>query len=356
MTRERDRPARGLTRVRSGAGIWFATVIALAAVTIVLLGTRQGVGDAVRATRWWGIAGALGLAGLSALGEGAVLASLSGSLRPAHVLRMTRAYVAGGFAGAVTPYALGGGPAWIWALHREGVSVGEAGALVAARAIVSALFFALMCIVAAIMAPLIPGVPRALALAVIVPIGLSAAALFVVRQPDRAGRRLASAVQWIGRHLGSERIQSAAAHVPAEIVRFGTTLIDLVGRRPGALVGALFWLALSRLGQLVAIPLLLAAQGQHLQPSTVLAGLATVWVALSVIPAPGGEGIAQGLVLGVFGVFADARFAAATALLWRATVFYPLLVIGGLLFARLVRSRGIEPLAAQPAGAETRLP
>ena len=278
----------------------------------------------MRATRWWGIAGALGLAGLSALGEGAVLASLGGNLRPARVLRMTRAYVAG--------------------------------ALVAARAIVSALFFALMCVVAAIMAPLIPGVPRALALAVIVPISLSAAALFIVRQPDRAGRRLASAVNWSGRYLGSERIQSAAARVPAEIVGFGTTLIDLVGRRPAALGGALLCLAISRLGQLAAIPLLLAAQGQYLQPGTVLAGLVTVWVALSVIPSPGGEGVAQGLVLGVFGVFADARFAAATAVLWRATVFYPLLLAGGLLFARLLRSRNAELLAARSVGTEPRVP
>ena len=144
MTSQSDSSARAASRVRSLAGAWFVSVIALATVSVIALATRQGVGETLHATRWWGIAGALGLAAFSALAEGAVLATLSGNLRPVTVLRMTRAYVAGGFAGAVTPYALGGGPAWIWALSREGVGAGEAGALVAARAIVAAVFFALM--------------------------------------------------------------------------------------------------------------------------------------------------------------------------------------------------------------------
>jgi len=99
--------------------------------------------------------------------------------------------------------------------------------------------------------------------------------------------------------------------------------------------------AVSRFSQLAAIPLLFAGAGAAAS-GTLFAGLVSVWVISSVAPAPSGEGVAQAAVVEVFGPLVGLQPAAAAALGWRACVYYPMFLIGMVLFARLVRSPDVR--------------
>lgn len=343
-------PENTLRSVLRVMRIGLAAVVILAAVSVAVLANREGVAEALPAVRWWGIVGALALAVVSAVGEGAALAFLAGDVRPRSVFAMTRAYVAGGFVGSVTPYALGGAPAWLWALCREGVGVGESAAIVLGRSIIAAVFFAVMGLLLAIVAPGTAGLSEAAAFAIIVPIAVIAAFLYAVRRPDRAASAVASAVRALGLRLRSRRLVRYAARAAAEVHEFALVLRDLMTGKPLQMAGALLSVTVSRFAQLLAVPLLLAAQGHVIPLAESLKALIIVWVISSVTPAPSGEGVAQAVVVSVFGSLADPHSAAAAAIVWRATVFYSMFLVGGVLFARLVRGTRKRLVAAGAEG------
>lgn len=330
------------------ARIWTALLALIAAVTVVVLGLMEGVTDAVADTRWWGIAGALCLAAISVMAEGAVIAVLYGDVRVKSVLRMTRAYLAGDFVGMATPWSLGGTPTWLWALSREGVQVGVGAVLVAGRAIAASTFFAVMGVVTAVVVPTAAVTHRAWLWVVIVPLCVLALLGYAARRPEQVSDGARSALVWLGQKTGWAQLAKLADHVPEEVRGFAVAAKELGRKRPLALLGALLATALSRFSQMLAIPLLLAAQGSHVDVSQAAAGLLLVWFVSSLAPAPSGEGIAQGMIVSVFGPLNGSAQAAAAALVWRATVFYPVFLVGGALFARMVRGAGVPGRETAP--------
>lgn len=334
----------GSTR-RSAGSVWraarigFATLVALAVVSVAILSAREGVGLALQTTRWWGIAGALALGALSVLAEGGVLAILSGKVRPMSVLRMARAYVAGNFLGLVTPWALGGAPSWFWALSREGAGLSEAAALVTARSVVAAGFFTAMAIVAVVALPTISGASGTVVLSAVVPVGLIVFVAYGLNHPARAAEVICAALRWLRQRAGIERLDAVIERAPEAVMGFFGVLAGLISRRPLALAGAMLAMAAARFCQLAALPLLLAAQGYRMTAGPTMIGLVLLWVGASISPTPSGEGVAQALVASIFGPLATPQAAAAAALVWRASVYYPIFLVGGLLFARLVRGQ-----------------
>lgn len=316
------------------------TVVALAATVSIVLAGRDGVVDALLATPWWAVAGAVTLGAVSMLAEGAVLAIIANDPRPRTVLRMTHAYVAGNFVGAVTPYAMGGAPAWVWALTREKVSVENAAAMVVARSVVAATFFTGMMLIAALVLPGISGLPRAAVFIVVLPSMAILLMIAILRRPARSGERLASLLSWLGKRSGLGWLSRAADAAPAYVGRFAEAFAEL-GRRPRSMIGALMVFAVARFSQLAAIPLLFASTGAT-RPGTLLAGLVSVWTISSIAPAPSGEGVAQAAIVTVFGPLVGSQSAAAAALGWRACVYYPMFLAGAVLFARLVRSPSVR--------------
>ncbi|MCE5203086.1 MAG: lysylphosphatidylglycerol synthase transmembrane domain-containing protein [Coriobacteriales bacterium] len=333
------------------AGI--ALLVALAVVAAVALGLAEGVSATIARTQWWGVVGALGLALASVMAEGAAMAMLAGDVRPGSVFRMARAYVTGGFVGMVTPWALGGGPTWLWALSREGVPVGEAAALLANRAVVASTFFALVGIVATAIVPTVGGVPNASILAVLVPLLTLGGMVYAARRPEAVSRWAVAKLERLGERTGSARPVELSRSVPGQIERFAEVVSRLTSSGRGALLGALVAIAISRFCQLLAIPVILAAQGSGVDVVDTLQGLLLVWFVSSVAPAPSGEGVAQGMVVTVFGPQFGSAAASAAALLWRALVFYPVFLVGGVLFARLLRGwrATSEASASVPNGA-----
>lgn len=322
------------------ARVGLLTVVALAATVTIVLAGRDGVVGVLLATPWWAVVGAVMLGVVSMLAEGALLALIADDPRPRTVLRMTHAYVAGNFVGAVTPYAMGGAPAWVWALTREKVSVENAAAMVAARSAVAATFFTGMTLTAALVLPSVSGLPRAAASIVVLPSVAILLMIAILRSPARSGERLASLLSRLGKQSGLGWLSTAADAAPAYVGRFAEAFTEL-GRRPGSMIGALMVFAVSRFSQLAAIPLLFASTGAP-QPGTLLAGLVAVWTISSIAPTPSGEGVAQAAIVTVFGPLVGSQSAAAAALGWRACVYYPMFLAGAVLFARLVRSPGVR--------------
>jgi len=334
--RQRYGPKLSASHQQRVARIGVVTVAALAATVTIVLAGRDGVVDALLATPSWAAAGAVMLGAISMVAEGAVLAIVAGDPRPRMVLRMTRAYVAGNFVGAVTPYAIGGAPTWLWALTREKVPIEKAAALVVARSAVAAMFFTGMTLTAALVLPGIPGLPQAAAFIVVLPCMAVLLMIVITRSPTRSGVSVARLLSWLGEQSGLEWLGKAGDAAPAYIRRFAETFAEL-GRRPGSMIGALIVFAVSRFSQLAAIPLLFASAGATTS-GTLLTGLVAVWVISSITPAPSGEGVAQAAIVTVFGPLVGSQSAAAAALGWRACVYYPMFLAGTVLFARLVRS------------------
>lgn len=325
--------------IRRAIRIGLPLLVVLAAASVVVFGARAGVLEALASLEWWGVAGALALAAVSAVGEGFAFAIIEGDVGPRRVMQMTRAYLAGGFVAFITPYSTGGAPAWAWAVSREGTAMGTGAGVVTARSVVVTVFFGLMVTLVAVLGPLVSGVSGGIMVAVLVPLAVTALAVMIARNPHRAGTWAARFCGALAHRTGGRRLQAIADGADREVAEFSATILGLL-RRPAALLAALLAVGVSRFSQMLAMPLLLLAQGFRLTLAEAMLAAVVVWVITSLTPTPSGEGVAQAAVIGVFGTLATSPAAAATALVWRATVYYPVFLLGGILFARLVRHAG----------------
>ncbi len=289
---------------------------------------------------------------VSWLGEAVVFAALADRLRPRDVARMVAVYVGGGFPALVTPFGSGGIPGWTWALTREGLGVGEAAAVVGARAMVTGVFCASAGVVAAVALPAQASGASGgawwgvLALAVVI-----AGTAALVARPERAGALAGRLLggRAIARVAGRERARRLAETAARETLRFAAGLRVLLLERPGALAVAVLGLAVSRACLLAVMPVLLAGLGWHGDVLPVLATLLGVWVLASASPTPGGSGAVEAGMTAALSQFAPLAVAGAAALLWRGMTFYFDLLVGWALFSRYLARDGGGP-AKDPAG------
>lgn len=316
------------------------TFVAIVVASILALGSLDGVPEALSTLPWWAVAASLLCSLGSVVAEGTAIAILVG--RPARVLAATRAYLAGSFVANVTPWSSGGAPAWLWALSREGVRGGQAAAVVTGRSIAVVTFFGIVSLASALLAPEITDLSRVVSAAALAPAGLIVFAILVVRYPAALGTRLASLLSALARLLHAESLQSLADRAPGALASFSAALRDNWAHRRGAFVASVATIGVSRTLQLLPIPILLLTGGHAVPFPAAFLGMMLVWVLASVSPTPSGEGVAQAAVLAVFAGYADADTLAATAIVWRASVYYPVLLLGGVFFARLMRRRREE--------------
>ena len=151
---------------------------------------------------------ALGLDVASWVGEGVVFAALAGLRGLRGALRGTMAYVGGGFPGLVTPFGSGAIPGWAYALTREGLSAGEAAAVLGARGLLTSLFFVAAGVVAIVFVPARlagSGAASLLALAALAAVFLVVAA--IVARP-------AAAAAAVGRALSGTHVAQASGRGP----------------------------------------------------------------------------------------------------------------------------------------------
>lgn len=280
---------------------------------------------------------ALGLDFVSWVGEGVTFASLAGLRGVRGALRGTIAYVGGGFPGLVTPFGSGAIPGWAYALTREGLSAGEAAAVLGARGLLTSLFFVTAGVVAIVFVPAkLAGSGAASLFALAALVGVLAVVATIVARPAAAAAALGRALSGrVSRGLlgagRSERFADAAAR---EAERFAVSLHTLVHKRPRALLAALAGLLVSRLSLLAILPVLMTGLGWRGDFLPVIVTVVGVQALASGSPTPGGSGAVEVAMTAALSGLAPASIAGAAALLWRGITFYFDLLVGWALFAR----------------------
>ena len=285
--------------------------------------------------------------------EGLVFAALAGARGLRGWVRMVVVYVGGGFPGLVTPFGSGAIPGWVYALTREGLSPGEATAVLGARGLITSAFFVTAAGVAAAFAPAaFGGSSASIATGVVGLLAVFAVAVAVAVRPRVAarllGRLLGSGL--VRRIVGPERAERATSAVSREAERFATSLSALARHQSGALVLALLGVLLSRAFLLAILPVLLYGLGYRGAVLPLVLTIVAVWAVASGSPTPGGTGAVEVALAAVLSTFAPAAIAGAAALLWRGITFYFDLVVGWAMFARIATRTAGPPPQPRSAG------
>lgn len=277
------------------------------------------------------------------LGQGVSFGALaSGGLR-GRLFRMTGAFLGGDFPALVTPFGSGGIPGGVFALVREGLSAGEAGAVVAMHSLLTAVFFLIAGLVAAVVLPArIAGSGAAIWAGFAAIVAALALIAWLATRPERAValiRRVLTS-RAVVRVAGRTRADRACEAVEREAELFAGGVKALTRERPGAMALSLAGLFFSRVCVIAVLPVILWGLGWR---GDVLAALATgvgaMFLAIA-SPTPGGSGTVEaGMTLLLSGV-APASTATAAVLLWRGITFYTEVLAGWLVFSRYITRRG----------------
>jgi uncharacterized protein (TIRG00374 family) len=275
------------------------------------------------------------------LAEGVVFGALAGRLRPRQLVGMTGVYLGGSFPSAVTPFASGAVPAWIWLLTLEGLSSGEAAAVVGLRQIVTAAFFALAGGTAVAVVPryLPPGGRLAFIGLLATLLATVAVAFYLAFRPARLealARRLGSS-RLVVRLLGAERTDRLSRALPAEAAAFADALRAGLRERPLALVVALAATVVSRALLFGVVPLLLLGFGWRGDVAAVYLAMLVVQTLGSATPAPGGSGVSEGSLAALLSGAVPSYLLGATVVIWRLLTFYAELIVGSVVFGSAVR-------------------
>ncbi|QGP93195.1 Lysylphosphatidylglycerol synthase TM region [Neomoorella glycerini] len=236
------------------------------------------------------------------------------------------------FAGAVTPAGMGATPALVYFFFRQGVKLEAAMAVATARMLLSMLFFA-------IVNPLVLFLLRK-------ELGLSP----LVVKLTLTGV-ISVSLLGLGFIFMSLQIQRIAFLLkPLLPERWGQPFYDtavsfrnawsrlLVAREPLALIALslltmLYWAGFFTIGWLLALDL-----GATISWTVMVGRQMILYFLLSCLPLPGGSGIAE---MGYRALFAHAvvpGYAGILVAWWRFLTFYINLIIGGLVFWRLVKT------------------
>jgi uncharacterized protein (TIRG00374 family) len=332
--------------------------VAAAAVITALTGGRATI-DGLARLPLATVALVLALNVVSWLGEAVVFASLAGIRGIRAVPRMVAVYVGGGFPALVTPFGSGGIPGWVYALTREGLSTGQAAAVVGARGLLTSVFFVLAGGVAVVVVPARMGGSTGASLAgFAVLLAVLALVTAIVARPGRVVAVLRALLlsRPAQRALGAGRAGRLADAAERETDDFAEGLRRLVRDRPLAVAAAFAGLAVSRACLLCILPVIMSGLGWRGEVLPVLATVVGVWALASGSPTPGGSGAVDAAMAAALSAFTLPATAGAAALVWRGVTFYFDLFVGWVLFSGyLAGRRGARyPMRGDGAGSGVR--
>jgi len=301
---------------------------------------------------WLALALALSVASWFLQGLG--FAALTARGVRGHVLRMTAAFLGGDFPALVTPFGSGGIPGGVFSLTREGLSTGEASAVIAMHSLLTGAFFVLFGAFAAVMLPL-----RGVGSAILVWSGFGAILLivglivWVALRPTHATQLLARALssKAVARAVGHERAERLITSAEREAELFASAVRMLTHEKPSALALSFFGLFTSRLCIVVTLPVIMYGLGWR---GDILPLLATAVGAMSLSiasPTPGGSGAVEVATTALLATQAPVAIAGAATLLWRGITYYTEVLAGWIIFSRYLT---MKPKAHEPADISAR--
>lgn len=341
----------------------FAVISVLAVVTLlVYTGTWSSTVNAfLRVDPLWMLA-ALGIASLDWFGGGIRLWVLARHVWP--TAPFWGMVVAGGLSAwgsYLTPAQAGGGPMMIYTMRHYGVPMPEALTSSLMDFLATVVFFAVAGPLAIVLgagsslsAHGIPLVNISLydifkaSAGVWVAIGLLV--LFAVVLPGLARRILHAAVEWLSRHHGA-RVAAQVERLRGEIDRtHDCTVAFFRGTGWIAMALGVIASALAHATKFVSGYVALRALGLHADFVDVLILQTTIAFLLYFAPTPGSSGAAEALSVALMSVYVPASFLAAYTILWRFTMSYVTVIVGTIIFYRLLHGR-LDEAAEDAEGA-----
>jgi uncharacterized protein (TIRG00374 family) len=250
------------------------------------------------------------------------------------------------FAAAVTPARFGGEPVRFGILTSRDMPPREGSLIVLLERGLDILLFILIGIWAFIV--LVPQLPQSALLALVVPISilfllaLILLPLLVLFKP-RAAHPFLDLTE---RLVGPERIENAKEWLLLETARIRRALATVLGRQPSRFVFAVFATIASWMAEFgVLYYLLNYGFGHDIHFVTVALGAGLVSVLTTIPLLPGGSGLAEAGVLGVFAPFTSG-LTATFVLVWRASTYYFDLIVGGVIALRFAGAETIRALSS----------
>ncbi len=337
MSAAPDRATTALDPQRLRKGVLLAVAIGITvgvAVAVVIDGPAVLAGIRKISPVWALVA--LVMSALSWLGQGIGFAALTSRGVKGNVVSMTRAFLGGDFPALVTPFGSGGIPGGVFCLTREGLSAGEASAVIAMHSLLTGAFFVLVGVVAAVTLPV-----RGAGSSVLVWSGftgiLGAVVLIVwmVLHPQRATGWLKRflAGHRVRRVLGDERADRIQAAAEREAEEFSASVKNLTNERPGAVALSLAGLAVSRVLLIGTLPVIMYGLGWRGDIVPLIATAIGAMALAIASPTPGGSGAVEAALVALLATQTSAPMAAAAALLWRAITYYTELLAGWAVFS-----------------------
>lgn len=240
------------------------------------------------------------------------------------------------FFAAVTPFAAGEWPAHVVALHRKGLSIGEASAVTIIRAFLTKLIFTVTAFIFLLFYKdqTIPAYLNKIFLyAVFVSFSMSLVFFFLLWRPVLLEWLLqkVDSIPWMASLLAkSNRGQRAVFFLKNEIKKFSFVANGLNRWKAGDLVVIIlltiaYWICffsiapILLMGLNIAVPFLKSFTWQFV-----------VQIVLPYIPIPGGSGVVELGLAGLFKYFVPSSVLGLFIITWRFFTYYILLFFGGL--------------------------
>ena len=253
------------------------------------------------------------------------------------------------FFAAVTPFAAGEWPAHIYALNRQGLSVGESSAVTATRALITRLVFTLTAIslLAAYKGQLLPAFfNRVFHYAVFISV-ITTLFLFLFLRKTSLLAALLQKICSLGRVQSwlekSPVGQKAYSSLKRELCAFLDTARSFNRLRLGnmllvILLSLAYWLCFFSVA-----PVILLGLGQPVPYLQALSRQFVIQMIIVYLPLPGGSGVAELGLASLFVFFVHPSVLGIFIIVWRILTYYLLLLLGGLASLGKLRARKIFP-------------
>lgn len=257
--------------------------------------------------------------------------------------RLFRIVLATFFSASVTPFASGQGPVQIYLLHREGPSLGRATAILTLRLFLTVVAFT-MGIPLLLLLVRLGITARVHALAnwgILASFALAAVFFLFLRNPHGVARGIHTfTTKYLSRLFRPESVDQLLSRLVAEVDEFTATLGHLDQSKVVLLSVAVLLTILYWILYFAAAPLLLLAFGRSFDPVRVMALQAVFTFLISMVPIPGGSGLAELGFAQVFSHLLPPSLVGVFVSLWRVITYYLPLLVGALSFAQLLAGGG----------------
>lgn len=335
-------PAR--TRARHLRSMALALVLGVAGTGAVLAVTGGRIDlRAVRGIRLHYLAACLLLVVLDWLSEAVRLTMLSRALgEQVSVATVLRIVFLGAFFARITPFDSGGEPFQVYALHRNGVSLGHATAVIAIKALLHGL--ARVCLGVLVPVWLLVtargwhlGRPATVAMYVgmAVYLGISLMLLLLFGWRGRAQALVVRLVRfpWVARLVGPSRLEAFLERVEGHFRSFFSAISHFGNARRGTVyaVGAI---SLVSWASVLFVPVILIRALGGASPVAEIAATAIIfYLAVAYAPTPGSSGASELGFATLFARFVPLPLVGVLVLLWRLFTHYLSLTLGLLVTA-----------------------